>query len=214
MTEKSKKKNKNGGGLWLPNEILNLFDIDESCKMLLAHFYSFGTKGCYQSNKTLAQIFMTTARTITRRISKIEKYLYLKNPKGYYRTIWVRFHPKVSEIRPERFNNQQQGVRQDCRTQYDKSGKSTTTKPVFRPRQNCLTTNTYTNTETNTGTAADLPMPAGGQASRLLEQRRAAARQKIEQFKKRFGSGQKSERLSPEEFEKRRQMIIKQLRSS
>ncbi len=57
-------------------------------------------------------------------------------------------------------------------------------------------------------------MPACGQASRLLEERRAAAREKIEQFKKKFGSGQKSERLSPQEFEKRKQMIIKQLREA
>ncbi len=207
------KRRKNQEGLWVPNEILNLFDIDWRCKMLLAHFYSFGAKGCYQSNKTLAQIFMTTARTIARRLVNLKKYIYVKKPKGYYRTIWVRFHPEVSKIGPERINNPKKGVRQDCHTEYDKSGKSTTTKPVLRLRQNCHTTNTYTNTKTNKETAADLPMPAGGQASRLLQERRAAAREKIEQFKKRFSNGSKSERMSPEEFEKRRQMIIKQLRS-
>ena len=90
------------------------------------------------------------------------------------------------------------------------------TKPVFRLRQNCHTTNTYTNTETNKETAADLPMPACGQASRLLQERRAAARERIEQFKKRLGIGRKKpdDRMSPEEFERRKQMIIEQLRNS
>ncbi len=211
---KRKNNKKNNDGLWVPNEILNLFALDEGCKLLLAHFYSFAAKGCYQSNKTLATIFMTTPRTIARRVANLKGHIYVKNPKGYYRTIWVRFHPEVSKIRPERINNQQQGVRQDCHSHYDKTGKSTTTKPVFRLRQNCRTTNTYTNTKTNTETAADLPMPAGGQASRLLEQRRAAALSKVEQFKKRFGVGQKSERMSPQEFEQRKQMIIKQLRNT
>jgi len=58
-------------------------------------------------------------------------------------------------------------------------------------------------------------MPAGGQASRLLEKRRAAARERIEQFEKRFsiGRNKQADRMSPEEFERRKQMIIKQLRS-
>ena len=34
------------------------------------------------------------------------------------------------------------------------------------------------------------------------------------EFKKKFGLGQKSERMSPQEFEKRKQMIIRQLRES
>jgi hypothetical protein len=211
MAEKSKAKKKHDG-LWVPNLILNLFDIDEACKMLLAHFYSFGEKGCYQSNKTLAQIFMTAPRTICKRISRLSKYLYIKCPKGYYRTIWVKVHPQVSEMMEKRFNNQEQGVRTSVRSDCAKSGDSTTQDCVSGLRKNVRTTNTYTNTETNRCTAADLPMPASGQASRLLEQRRAAAREKIEQFKKRIGIGEKRERMSPEEFEKRRQMIIKQLR--
>jgi hypothetical protein len=39
---------------------------------------------------------------------------------------------------------------------------------VHRLGQKCPTTYTNTNTENNRGTAADLPLPAGGQASRLL----------------------------------------------
>ena len=211
-----KRKKKNVDGLWMPNAILNLFDIDYASKVLLAHFYSFAEKGCYQSNKTLAEIFMTAPRTICKRISRMSKYLYIKCPKGYYRTIWVKIHPQISEMMEKRFNSRERGVRKTFRSDCAKSGDPTAQDRVSGLRKNVRTTNTYTNTETNTETAADLPMPACGQASRLLQERRAAARERIEQFKKRLGIGQKKpdDRMSPQEFEKRRQMIIEQLRSS
>ena len=112
----------------------------------------------------------------------------------------------------KRFNNQQQGVRKTFRTDYERPGGSTTKNDVFGLRKKLRTTNTYTNTETNKETAADLPLPAGGQASRLLENRKANLSATIKQLKRSFGRD-KAERLSPEEFEKRRQMIIRQLRN-
>jgi len=220
---KKTKRKENHNGLWVPNEILNLVDIDDGCKMLLAHFYSFATKGCYQSNKTLATIFMKSEYTISRRIKKLSKYIVIKNPKGYYRTIWTRLHPQVSKaIEIHRKSKEVSGqnmsspLRQNCRTDLVKSLQSSSAKSPVSLQQNCVTTNTETNTKTNTETAADLPLPAGGQASRLLEQRRAAAQDRIEQFKKRFGIGKKraADRMSPQEFESRRQMIIKQLREA
>ncbi len=63
---------------------------------------------------------------------------------------------------------------QKCAANRVESEPVSGSKPAFPPAQKCATTNTYTNTETNKGTAADLPMPAGGQASRLLEQKRGA----------------------------------------
>jgi len=53
----------------------------------------------------------------------------------------------------------------------DKNGISTGSKPALSLAQKCATTYTKTNKENYTETAADLPMPAGGQASRLLEER-------------------------------------------
>jgi hypothetical protein len=52
----------------------------------------------WQSNKTLAGIFMTTDRSIKRNVSKSKKYLHIKHPKGYYKTIWVKFHPDVQKL--------------------------------------------------------------------------------------------------------------------
>ena len=222
--EKKKKKKKEYDGLWMPNAILNIYGLDAGCKMLLAHFYNFGTKGCYQSNKTLAEIFMTSECTISRRIKKLSEYILIKNPKGYYRTVWVKIHPQVNESikiynkeknKSNRISGQNESasLRLNCLSQFSKSSQSSMAKSVVSLRQNCLTTNKEINKETSKERAADLPMPAGGQASRLLEERKPAAAAKIEQFKKRFGIGQRKERMSPQEFESRRRMIIKQLRN-
>jgi hypothetical protein len=102
---------------------------------------------------------MTTEDTISRKIQKLKNHIYIKNPKGYYRTIWVKFHPDVQKL-ARVGTKMSQGE--------DKNDTSTGTKPVHRLGQKCPTTYTNTNTENNRETAADLPLPAGGQASRLL----------------------------------------------
>ena len=43
--------------LKIPYHILNIAELGLSEKVLLAHIYSFGDKGCWQSNATLADIF-------------------------------------------------------------------------------------------------------------------------------------------------------------
>ena len=138
--QKSQKKNHEG--LWVPNEILNLFDVDEACRLLLAHFYSFGAKGCYQSNKTLAEIFMTSECTISRRIKKLAKYIFIKNPMDYYRTIWARLHPQVSEAikifcKAEELSgrNMSSQLKQNCRTDLSKSCQSSSAKSAALHRK-------------------------------------------------------------------------------
>lgn len=96
MSGKSKSKRDSAERyLKIPYFILNLRGIGLCQKILLAHIYSFGQKGCYQSNKILAEIFMVSPNTISRWIAHVRKYLYVKNPKGYYRTMWAKAHPDV-----------------------------------------------------------------------------------------------------------------------
>ena len=206
-------------GLWIPNSILNLTELNWGEKVLLAQFYSFGEKGCWQSNKTLAEIFMTTERTISNRISRLRKYLFMKNPKGFYRTVWVKSHPAVCWLITERFNNQQQVARKKLRSDCEKSGDSTPQKDEFGARRNLPTTYTYTNKENYKETAVDLPMPAGGQASQLLIERKANTIADIEAFKRRFGNGPHGGRdnrpaMTPEECEKRKQELIRGLEAA
>ena len=83
--------------LKIPYHILNLRGVGLSEKVLLAHIYSFGVKGCWQSNATLAEIFMTSTRTISLWLGHIvqAELVQIKSPKGYYRTIWAKSHPEV-----------------------------------------------------------------------------------------------------------------------
>jgi hypothetical protein len=222
----AKKSGKKVEGLWIPNEILVL-PINDGCKILLAHIYSFGKKGCWQSNETMGKIFMVDERTISRRITTIKEYLYVKSPKGYYRTLWVKFHPEVKEavalwyqgqnIPKTKLNNWNEPVRQKCPTEVDKSVEVSTTDECFRLRQNCLTTNTYTNKETNRKTATPAPLPAGGQASALLEYRKEKNKSQMNEFFRKFGKGPPSKRrkeLTPQELERRKQDQLRALRAT
>ena len=78
-------------------------------------------------------------------------------------------------------------------------------------------TNNTTGKDTISGTTATpAPLPAGGQAPALLEDRKAEHRSNIERFKDRFGScrGRLTPGLTPAEFEKRKNDLRKTLLGS
>jgi hypothetical protein len=201
-------------GLWIPNSILNLPELNWGEKVLLAHFYSFGVKGCWKSNKTLAEELMTSKQTISRMISRLKKYIWIKNPKGYYRTIWVKSHPKVKDFIP----GKEFEVNQKCAIGFVKNDNSTSSKQAIGPNQKCATTYTYTNKENYKKEAVDLPMPAGGQASQLLIERKAKMTADFEAFRRRFGNGPRGgdnrPAMTPEECEKRKQELIRGLEAA
>ncbi|HUT30925.1 MAG TPA: helix-turn-helix domain-containing protein [Sedimentisphaerales bacterium] len=214
--------------LKLPNHILNLRSIGLSEKVLLAHFYSFGEKGCWQSNETLAEAFMVDERTIQRWFATIVKagLVQVKCPKGRYRTIWVKSHPavraaaqlwyrgkavsnRVNQVRQNcRTTNSSKGaegeqVRQNCRGKYDKNG--------FQVRQNCRTTKNTTIRETITPP----PLPAHGQAAALLSDREQESRRQLQRFKEQIANkGKPKQRLSAADFEAKRQEAKKRLYES
>ena len=169
MAKRTEKKKVEG--LWIPNNIQNIprSVLDHLGTKVFAHIYSFGEKGCYQSNETMAKMFWVTARTISRRITAIKKadLVHVKCPKGYYRTLWAKSHPDVqaavklwyrgkelSKTGLESGQKRAKRLRQDCPTDLDKSGEVTATNCVFRLGQDCPTTNTETNKETNKQTKA------------------------------------------------------------
>ena len=217
MSGKAKsKKNSSERYLKLPYPILNLRDIDLRQKVLLAHIYSFGRKGCYQSNKTLAEIFMVSPDTISRWIAGVRKYIYIKNPKGYYRTMWAKAHPDV-QAAAERWRKSGG----NCTSHLGKSEEhvvqksgSDFAKSETGLKQRCVTTNNKTNIETNKETTTPLPpLPAGGQAAAVLTDRKKQSLAEIEKFKKSFGQ-QADRPLTEDEFDKRRQRMLKALRES
>ncbi len=177
--------------LKIPAHILNLRQVSPGEKMLLAHIYSFGAKGCWQSNETLAEIFMTSPRAVQRWLAHIRKPVIVRRGKGYYRTIWARSHP---DVKGDKIG---MDVRQKRDSDYDKNG--------VRLRINCHSTINTTTTENNARTTASpSPLPAAGQAPATLRHRRQVAAEQAEKFKARFGRPAAWTPLMQEQFEKRR----------
>jgi hypothetical protein len=213
-----REKNQTEHYLKIPYHILNLQDIGLCEKVLLSHIFSFGEKGCYQSNETLAKIFMNSPSTISRWLANIRKYLYVKCPKGYYRTFWAKSNPDVQiatklywrgkEIpKPANFNKSDltksaQLLEQKCATDIIKN--------EFRPVQKCATTNNNTIKETiRETTTPPTPLPARGQASAVLKDRQAGQQSQIEVFKRGFGKPRPVYTPLPEkQFEERKRQVL------
>jgi len=147
---------------------------------------------------------------IRRRLSGIRKFLYVKSPKGFYRTFWAKAHPDVINASKLWYRNQQIS-KEDISRPVDSA------KNGFGLGQNCPTTNNTTIKETiNNTTATPVPLPAGGQAPALLTdreaQQKAEAQSQIKQLKRWFGKPKTEYKpLPPEEFEQSRQRKLKQL---
>lgn len=213
--KKNKKTQKSGGHLKaelylkIPYHILNISKLRLAEKVLLAHIYSFGEKGCWQSNETLATMFMVSTRTITQYISRLLKkdLVQIKCSKGYYRTIRAKSHPEVKTAaqlcyRGKRIeksaNSHSKNLHTDC------------AKNSHRLGRNLLTTNNNTIKENNKETTAtpSPPLPKGAPA--LLTERRKQTQAEIEQFKRNFGK-KKFQPMTEKEFQRRKQSQIKVL---
>ena len=204
--------------LKIPYHILNIETLDLREKVLLAHIYSFGQKGCWQSNATLAKIFMTSPRTIKRWLAKIIRagLVQIKSPKGYYRTIWAKSHPEVRAAAVLYYRGKKIDARQDqnCPTGRDKIDPVSRPNRVLSPGRDCPATNNTTIKDTTGKTIAPpAPLPPGGQAPAALEQRNEAAYRKIEQLGKNFGKARTSPKLSADQDEKRRQQLQRQVKA-
>jgi hypothetical protein len=164
---------------------------------------------------------MVKERTITRWVEKLDNHIHIKSPKGYYRTMWAKCHPDVKSAVRLHYRGKQipktgsGAVGQKCPSGVDKPVQVSRTDEGFRLGQGCPTTNKETNKETIRKTkAVGLPLPAGGQSSQLLEDRNAQVLSDVEHLKKRFGRSGRAAKLSPDEFEKKRQRQIRALRAS
>ena len=199
--KKQQRKKQQERYLRIPNHILNLTGLRLLDKVLLAHFYSFGHRGCWQSNATLAEIFMKSSCTITRSIAVLKKagLIAIKSPKGCYRTIWTNSHPEVRAAHRLHASKTAQQVKQN--------GTIESSNTAIRVTQECSATNNMTITENyKDTTATPPPWPAGGQASALLVDRSAERRARLAAFKRRFGMPTVPRvSLSPQDFEQRRQ---------
>ncbi|MCK4291644.1 MAG: hypothetical protein KAY65_00490 [Planctomycetes bacterium] len=210
--EKNKKKTTERY-IRLTYDILAIRGIGLGEKTLLALIHSFGAKGCYQKNETLAKQFRLSPSTISRMIRRIRKYIYIKNPKGYYRTMWSRSHQDVREALANMPKSAKDGkppgpggggtaesgpqLRQNCsgqlsRTAQDPAQKCSghCVKSAIRVKHKRRTYNNKSNREINKDTTASAsPLPAGGQAPPMLTAQKQADAAEIKKFKATFGNG-------------------------
>jgi len=102
---------------------------------------------------------------------------------------------------------------QNCPGSIDKPDLPTETNQCIQVGQNCLHTNNTTNKDIITQTTAPpSPLPAGGQASAVLKERKSTAVRGIEEFKKQFGIAKRRRALlSEKEINDRRQIQLKAL---
>lgn len=223
-----KKEKQQEHYLKVPNHILNIRGLGKGEKMLLAHIYSYGRKGCWEKNDTLGQMFFRSPRTISGWVSNLKKggHILWLHPKGFYRTFWAKSHPDVKQAATLLYRNREipksevvSGqakstlLRKNLPSEYAENCEVTAQKPVVPLRKKLLQTNNTTNKETTGGTTATpTPLPAAGQAPALLEDRKAGAITAVEQLKRNFGSGkQRSKPLSNAERQQRVQQQRKAL---
>lgn len=209
--------------LKIPAHILNLPQISLFEKMPFAYIYSFGAKGCWQSNQTLAQIYMATVPTICKCLNRIKDFMYVKYPQGQGQKLWSKSHPHV-------FEAVQSGVKLDqiLPTNLIKSDKvpvqNCTTNLVKSPiliNQKCVPTNNHTITDTKKDTiASPSHLPAYGQTPATVQYRiQTAAAPEVENFKANFGHahGGKARQwtpLTPQQFEQGRTQQVAALRAT
>jgi hypothetical protein len=131
-------------------KMLGLEGIRSAEQLLLAHIHNFGTKGCWQSNKQLADKFNTSPSTITRRLKKLHKYIIKLNPQGAYRIMWSTTNYNK---RPNNISKNAEVPMQKCVSNISNSADI--------PKQNCVTYNNSIIKNITDGTiASPCPRPS------------------------------------------------------
>jgi hypothetical protein len=206
-------------GLWITWKILNMNCLSAEDKIYYAYIYSFGERGCWQTDEQVGKALGRCVRTIQRYQFNCRKAGLLKviGQGSPARKIWAKDHPKyiawrkkrAIEIRQERKStttNLSGLPRQNC--------QGSTTELSESLRQNCPTTNKETNKITNKESGGS-PSPAWQahaphkdkqeqlEAYRMKEENIVS----IEQIKKSFGYGAPPPKLEPAEWERQRQKI-------
>jgi len=187
----------------IPMHIFNIAGLSGDEKLLLAHIYSFGQKGCWQSNETLGKIFFTSARSISTWVSNLKKnkLVYFVHPKGRYRTLWSKTHPDVSTAEELLYMGEKIGkkevingnaahilLRRNLPDPQEENCVPTKKNPVVEVGRNLLHTNNTTNKDTiKETTEQPPPLPAGGQAPAALKERTLAQKETIDNYKRIFG---------------------------
>jgi hypothetical protein len=196
-------------GLWVPVKILKMPFLSGDEKLFYAHVFSFGERGCWQTDEQIGKALGRSERSIQRYKANCRKAgLFKVTGEGTpRRRMWAKDHLKYKAWRKK----QAEKLRQMRR--------GSTTDAASLPRQNRRTTNKGTNKATNKQRGGS-PSPAEQAHAPLNDKKRRleAYRAKeetvasIEQLKRGFGRGgrRRTQELTAAECEQRRQQILKQ----
>ena len=131
-------------------------------------------------------MFFVSTRSVSTWVAILKKagLILWIHPKGRYRTIWAKTHPKVKTATTLLYMGQKISkeavisghakklLRQICPEGIDKNDEVTATKRAVQVRQNCLHTNNITKKDTNINTTATPSPPPCKGASALLAVRK------------------------------------------
>jgi len=189
----AEKKKYRSLGLWIPLKIQKMSFLSGDDKLFYAYVYSFGERGCWQTDEQIGEALGRSGRSIQRYKANCRKAgLFKVTGEGTpRRRIWAKDHPKYKAWRKKRA------------AQLRQMRRGSTTDASRLPRQNRPTTNKGTN-KTTIKERGGSPSPAEQAHTPLKDkqQRLEAYRTKeetiasIEQLKKSFGWG--TRRCGPE----------------
>lgn len=136
MAKEHKKSRKIG--LWIPQRILKMSFLSGDEKIFYAYVYSFGERGCWQTDEQIGKALGRSVRSVQRYHRNCRKAGLFKviAKKSRYRRIWAKDHPKYKAMRMKQAKQLRQ-IRQS---------RATDASELLR--QNCPTTITYTNKTT------------------------------------------------------------------
>lgn len=197
-------------GLWIPKGILKMPILTGDEKIYYAYIYSFGERGCWATDEQIGRELGRSERTLQRYQVNCKKAGLFKviGEGSKYRRIWAKDHPKFKAAQKKKAKQ----LRQTC--------QSRTTDLSELLRQNCPTTNKYTNKSTIKERGGS-PSPAEGQAHAPLKDKQQKLEEfhtmedtmkRVEQLKRNFGNGSRqTPKATPAEIEQRKQAQLKAL---
>ena len=196
-------------GLWIPQRIRELTCLSAEDKIYYAYVYSFGDRGCWQTDEQIGKALGRSTRTIQRYQSNCKKAGLLKviGQGSPFRKIWAKDNPKYIAMRKKKaieLKQQRKSTTTNLSELPRQICQGSTTNLSESLRQICPTTNKDTNKRTNKESGGS-PSPADGQAhaphknkQQQLEDYRMKEENinSIEQHKKSFGNGAPWAKLS------------------
>ncbi|MBA7484472.1 hypothetical protein ES707_19999 [subsurface metagenome] len=163
-------------GLWVPQEILSIpaDQLGWLGKLVCGRIYSYGAKGCYESNATLGRYFGVSLRRIAFAMEQIRSLplTYSIKLRGRPTCYWLRCSPKVR--RAERLEYRGRSKKNPA---YTCAGNGAGGAP--KTAQEGAPKTAHDNISTSKTTGATSPSPADRQAQRR-EKEEADALSKIQ----------------------------------